>query len=76
MQCQSYVYYDTCNKQKMTLFCHLGYLLSKTPTIGHILENRSRYMTAVVYIGLGSYILWKNGTLTHISVTMTVLISY
>ncbi|MCT3399900.1 cadmium resistance transporter [Lentilactobacillus hilgardii] len=60
----------------MTLFCYLGYLLSKTPTIAHILENWSRYMTAVVYIGLGSHILWENGTLTHIYVTMTVLISY
>lgn len=50
----------------MTLFCYLGYLLSKIPTIGNILEKWSRYITAVVYIGLGIYILWESGTLTHL----------
>ncbi|WP_334330141.1 cadmium resistance transporter [Companilactobacillus sp. HBUAS59699] len=41
----------------MTLFCYIGYLLVRIPKVAAILERWGRYITAVVYIGLGLFIL-------------------
>ncbi|WP_048000730.1 cadmium resistance transporter [Lactiplantibacillus herbarum] len=46
----------------LTLFCYIGYLLIKIPKVADILERYGMYITAIVYIGLGGYIIWESGT--------------
>jgi len=46
----------------LTLFCYIGYLLIKIPKVADILERYGMYITAIVYIGLGLYIMWESGT--------------
>lgn len=47
----------------LTLFCWGGYLLVKVPVIAALLEKYGRWITAVVYILLGLFILLESGTL-------------
>ncbi|KRM97078.1 cadmium binding protein [Liquorilactobacillus aquaticus DSM 21051] len=49
----------------LSLFCLMGLLLSRIPLVANILEKWGSYITAIVYIGLGGYILWESGTLMH-----------
>ncbi|GAX01283.1 CadD family cadmium resistance transporter [Secundilactobacillus silagei] len=46
----------------LTVFCFVGYGMVKLPTIALLLENYGNWITAVVYIGLGLYVMWDNGT--------------
>ncbi|MGV0167588.1 CadD family cadmium resistance transporter [Furfurilactobacillus sp. WILCCON 0119] len=50
----------------LTLFCLIGYELSRLPKVAEILENYGRYITAIIYIGLGTYILFESGTIKHL----------
>ncbi|MFT8669500.1 MAG: cadmium resistance transporter [Liquorilactobacillus hordei] len=49
----------------LSLFCYIGFLLTRIPFLAEFLEKYSRYLTGVIYSGLGVYILWESGTLTH-----------
>lgn len=50
----------------LTLFCYIGYLLVRIPKVADILEKWGRYITSIVYIGIGVFILIESGTFTHI----------
>lgn len=50
----------------LSLFCYVGYLLIKIPKVAEILERYGMYITAVVYIGLGLYIMFESGTVQHL----------
>ncbi|VDG17858.1 cadmium resistance transporter [Lactiplantibacillus mudanjiangensis] len=50
----------------LSVFCYLGYLLIKIPKVADLLERYGRYITAVVYIGLGAYIMLESGTVQHL----------
>ncbi|MFL2063358.1 cadmium resistance transporter [Latilactobacillus sakei] len=50
----------------LSLFCYVGYLLIKIPKVAEILERYGMYITAIVYIGLGLYIMFESGTIQHI----------
>ncbi|KRL98872.1 cadmium resistance transporter [Liquorilactobacillus satsumensis] len=49
----------------LSLFWWLGLFLSRLPLIAILLEKWGGYITALVYVGLGFYILWESGTLMH-----------
>jgi cadmium resistance transport/sequestration family protein len=49
----------------LTLFCWIGAQLGRLPLIAQILESAGRWLTAAVYIGIGAYILFENGTISH-----------
>lgn len=49
----------------LTLFCWIGAQLGRLPFVARILENAGRWLTAAVYIGIGVYILFENGTISH-----------
>lgn len=40
----------------------LGYTISQLPVIAQVLESTSSFMLPFLMIGLGLFILWKNGT--------------
>ena len=44
------------------VWCMLGYSISHLPGIAQVLERTSSFILPFVMIGLGLYILWKNGT--------------
>ncbi|MFC6253591.1 cadmium resistance transporter [Secundilactobacillus hailunensis] len=46
----------------LIVFCFVGYGMVKLPTIALLLENYGRWITSAVYIGLGLYVMWNNGT--------------
>lgn len=50
----------------LSLFCYVGYLLIKIPKVAEILERYGMYITAIVYIGLGLYIMFESGTVQHL----------
>lgn len=50
----------------LSLFCYIGYLLIKIPKVATVLEKYGLYITALVYIGLGFYILLESGTFQHL----------
>ncbi|MFD1418530.1 cadmium resistance transporter [Companilactobacillus keshanensis] len=50
----------------LTLFCYIGYLLVRIPKVADILEKWGKYITAIVYIGIGLFILIESGTFEHI----------
>lgn len=50
----------------LSIFCYLGFVLTKIPVIGEYLERYSRYLTGIIYFFLGLYILWESGTLVHL----------
>ncbi|WCJ48055.1 CadD family cadmium resistance transporter [Levilactobacillus brevis] len=45
------------------VFWELGFRLATLPVIAGVLEKWGRHLTVVVYILLGGYILWDNGTI-------------
>lgn len=49
----------------LTIFCYLGYLLTKIPHVAAILDRWGGLITGVVYIALGLYILFEAGTIQH-----------
>ena len=44
------------------VWCILGYTISHLPGIAQVLEHTSSFILPFVMMGLGLYILWKNGT--------------
>jgi cadmium resistance protein CadD (predicted permease) len=44
------------------VWCFLGYTISHLPVIAQVLERASSFILPFVMMGLGLYILWKNGT--------------
>lgn len=46
----------------MTLFCIMGYFFGKIPLIARAFDKYGRWITAAVYILLGLYIVYENGT--------------
>lgn len=50
----------------LSLFCLGGYLLVKTPKIADLLEHWGRYLTGLVYLGIGLYILFESGAVSHL----------
>ncbi|WP_125589834.1 cadmium resistance transporter [Companilactobacillus jidongensis] len=50
----------------LTLFCYIGYLLVRIPKVADVLEKWGRYITSIVYIILGLFILIEGGTFAHI----------
>ncbi|WP_129044485.1 cadmium resistance transporter [Companilactobacillus metriopterae] len=49
----------------MSIFCYIGYLISKAPGISSILDRWQKYITSSIYIIIGSYILFESGTISH-----------
>ncbi|GKQ43348.1 cadmium resistance protein CadD [Companilactobacillus sp. RD055328] len=49
----------------LSLFCWIGYTLVKLPKVADILEDYGRWITAIVYILLGIYIMIESGTIAH-----------
>lgn len=49
----------------LTLFCFIGYIIGRLPVISTILEKWGSLVTAIVYIGLGIFILVESGTIAH-----------
>jgi cadmium resistance transport/sequestration family protein len=49
----------------LTIFCWIGSQLGRLPLVARALEHTGRWLTAVVYIGIGLYILWESGTFAH-----------
>lgn len=49
----------------LTLFCWIGAQLGRMPLVARLLEHAGRWLTAAVYIGIGGYILFENGTISH-----------
>jgi cadmium resistance transport/sequestration family protein len=49
----------------LTIFCWIGSQLGRLPLVARTLEHAGRWLTAVVYIGIGLYILWESGTFAH-----------
>ena len=47
----------------VVVFWELGFRLATLPVIAGVLEKWGRHLTVVVYILLGGYILWDNGTI-------------
>lgn len=50
----------------LTLFCIAGYLLVKAPVIAKILESNGRWITAIVYILIGIYVMLESGTFSKL----------
>ena len=50
----------------LTLFCLIGYGLEKLPFIAKILKKGEKWITAVVYITLGLYIMFESGTIAKL----------
>jgi cadmium resistance transport/sequestration family protein len=44
------------------VWCILGYTLSHLPGVAHVLERTGSFMLPFLLIGLGLFILWKDGT--------------
>ena len=44
------------------VWCMLGYTVSHLPGVAHVLEVTGSFMLPFVMIGLGLFILWKDGT--------------
>ena len=44
------------------VWCMLGYTVSHLPGVAHVLEVTGSFMLTFVMIGLGLFILWKDGT--------------
>lgn len=49
----------------VVLFWEIGYRLACLPKVATVLEKQGRYLTIAVYILIGLYILWDNGTFAH-----------
>jgi cadmium resistance transport/sequestration family protein len=49
----------------LSLFCFIGAQLGRLPVIATGLERWGRWITSVVYIGIGCFILIESGTITH-----------
>lgn len=49
----------------LTLFCWIGAQLGRLPFVASLLEHAGRWLTAAVYVGIGCFILWESGTITH-----------
>ncbi|KRN92753.1 permease, cadmium resistance protein [Pediococcus stilesii] len=49
----------------LTIFALIGYLLVKLPLVAKIFDRWGGLVTAIVYIGLGGYILLESGTIQH-----------
>lgn len=49
----------------LSLFCLAGYYLVKLPMVALTLERWGRYITALIYSGIGLYILYESGTIAH-----------
>lgn len=49
----------------LTIFCMLGYWLTKIPVVAEVLERFGDLITAIVYILIGIMILNEAGTLQH-----------
>ncbi|HAT54771.1 MAG TPA: permease [Lactobacillus sp.] len=49
----------------LTLFWLAGYWLVRIPSVANFLNRWSRYITGIVYVSLGFYIMWDSGTLSH-----------
>ncbi|WP_125712992.1 cadmium resistance transporter [Companilactobacillus kedongensis] len=50
----------------MSLFCFIGFLLVRIPKVANILEKWGKYITSIVYIGIGFFILIESGTFIEI----------
>lgn len=50
----------------LSIFCYIGFVLTKIPVISEHLERYSRYLTGIIYFYLGLYILWESGTLLQL----------
>jgi len=50
----------------VVIFWELGYRLACLPKVAAVLDRQGRYITVAVYILLGLYILWDNGTVQHL----------
>ncbi|KRO04491.1 permease, cadmium resistance protein [Levilactobacillus paucivorans] len=50
----------------VVIFWEIGYRLACLPKVADILEKEGRYITVVVYILIGLYILWDSGTVPHL----------
>ncbi|HJE96113.1 MAG TPA: cadmium resistance transporter [Ligilactobacillus acidipiscis] len=50
----------------LTIFCFVGYWLVKMPKIAQLLDHWGRYITSLVYLGIGLYILFESGAISHI----------
>jgi cadmium resistance protein CadD (predicted permease) len=44
------------------LWCMLGYTISHLPGVAHVLERIGSFLLPFLLIGLGLFILWKDGT--------------
>ena len=44
------------------VWCMLGYTVSHLPGVAHVLEVTGSFMLPFVTIGLGLFLLWKDGT--------------
>ncbi|KRK78724.1 cadmium binding protein [Companilactobacillus nodensis DSM 19682 = JCM 14932 = NBRC 107160] len=49
----------------LTIFCYIGNLLVRIPKVADLLEKWGRYITAIVYIFIGTGILLESGTFAH-----------
>jgi len=50
----------------VVIFWELGYRLACLPKVADVLEKQGRYITIAVYILIGLYIIWENGTVQHL----------
>lgn len=50
----------------LTLFCVAGYWLDKLPFIGKLLNKYGKWITAIVYIALGVFIMLDSGTIAKL----------
>jgi len=50
----------------VVIFWELGYRLACLPKVADVLEKQGRYITIAVYILIGLYIIWDNGTVQHL----------
>ena len=50
----------------LSLFCLIGYELVRLPRIAAVLGKYGRWISAIVYLLLGLYVMWESGTFSHL----------